>query len=322
MENIKIEVLMSEKENILILGGFGFIGTNILKYIDNHLSSLYNCIVLDRIAQHPYGIEISCLSKIYSGDFSDSQLIERIFSGNKIDIVIHSLSTTIPVESQNARYDVESNLLPTIDVLNSMVKYQVKKIVYLSSGGAVYGNTPAKHSEDDNVSPISSYGVVKLAIEKYILQYAQLFGIHPLILRLSNPYGPYHFNRKQGVINVAIRNALLGETLQIWGDGTARKDYIYILDFVKILFTLIDKEQYCGVINIASGTTSSINEIVQEIKSANLHMPVEYTDTKQLDVTNFELDITKLLSIVGDFQFTNLREGINKTIEWSKSICD
>jgi UDP-glucose 4-epimerase len=313
---------MNQRKNILILGGFGFIGTNILKYIDKNLSNLYYCIVLDRIPQHPHGIEISCILKVYSGDFSDSQLIERIFSENKIDIVIHSLSTTIPVESQNARYDVESNLLPTIDVLNSMVKYQVKNIVYLSSGGAVYGNTPTKHSEDDNVSPISSYGVVKLGIEKYILQYAQLFGIQPLILRLSNPYGSYHFNRKQGVINVAIRKALSGETLQIWGDGNARKDYIYILDFVKILFTLLEHEQYCGVINIASGKTSSINEIVQEIKSANLHMPVEYTDTKQLDVTNFELDITKLLSIVGDFQFTNLREGINKTIEWSKSICD
>lgn len=313
---------MSEKKNILILGGLGFIGTNILKYIDNHLSSLYNCIVLDRIALHPHGIEISCVSKIYSGDFSDSQLIERVFSENKIDIVIHSLSTTIPVESQNARYDVESNLLPTIDVLNCIVKYQVKNIVYLSSGGAVYGNKPTKHSEGDNVSPISSYGVVKLAIEKYILQYAQLFGIHPLILRLSNPYGSYHFNRKQGVINVAIRKALSGETLQIWGDGNARKDYIYILDFVKILFILLEQEQYCGVINIASGTTTSINEIIQEIKSINIDISVEHTDTKQLDVTNFELDITKLHSLIGDFQFTNIKEGILKTIEWNRSICD
>ena len=313
---------MSDKKNILILGGFGFIGTNILKYIDNHLSNLYNCIVLDRIPQHPHGIEIACISKVYSGDFSDFQLIERIFSENKIDIVIHSLSTTIPVESQNARYDVESNLLPTIDVLNCMVKHHVKKIVYLSSGGAVYGNTPTKHSEDDNVSPISSYGVVKLAIEKYILQYAQLFGIHPLILRLSNPYGPYHFNRKQGVINVAIRKALSGETLQIWGDGNARKDYIYILDFVKILFTLLQAQQYCGVINIASGTTTSINEIVQEIRQTNLPIQVEYTDTKQLDVTNFELDITKLYSIIGKFSFTDIRDGILKTIEWNKQICD
>ena len=313
---------MSEKKKILILGGFGFIGTNILKYIDNHLSNVYECIVLDRTVQHPYGVGISCITRIYTGDFSDSQLIERIFSENQIDIVIHSLSTTIPVDSQNARYDVESNLLPTLDVLNNMVKYHVKNIVYLSSGGAVYGSAPTKHSENDNLSPISSYGVVKLAIEKYILQYSQLFGIQPLILRLSNPYGPYHFNRKQGVINVAVRKALLGETLQIWGDGNARKDYIYILDFVKILFTLLQAQQYCGVINIASGTTTSINEIVQEIRQTNLPIQVEYTDTKQLDVTNFELDITKLYSIIGKFSFTDIRDGILKTIEWNKQICD
>ena len=313
---------MNQKQNIFILGGFGFIGTNILKYIDNHLSNMYDCIVFDRIAQHPHGVEISCVSRIYSGDFSDSQLIERVFAENKIDVVIHSLSTTIPVESQNARYDVESNLLPTIDVLNSMVKYQVKNIVYLSSGGAIYGNKPTKHSEDDNVSPISSYGVVKLAIEKYILQYAQLFGIQPLILRLSNPYGPYHFNTKQGVINVAIRKSLQHEILQVWGDGNTQKDYIYIGDFVQILFVLLSNSMYCGVINIGSGKTTSINNIVQTIKTCGLTLDVEYTNAKQLDVTDFELDITKLHTLLGEFQFTELKDGINKTIAWSKSICD
>ena len=184
---------MNQKKNILILGGFGFIGTNILKFIDTNLANQNQCIVFDRVNQHPYGVDISCVSKVYAGDFSNSQLIEKIFAENAIDIVIHSLSTTIPVESQNARYDVESNLLPTLDVLNCMLKYNVKNIVYISSGGAIYGNNACKHTELDNVSPISSYGVVKLAIEKYILQYTQLFGIQSLILRLSNPYGSYRY---------------------------------------------------------------------------------------------------------------------------------
>ena len=313
---------MNQKQNILILGGFGFIGTNILKYIDAHLSDQYQCIVFDRSNKHPRGVDISCISKVYAGDFSDSQLIEKIFVENTIDIVIHSLSTTIPVESQNARYDVESNLLPTLDVLNCMLKYNVKNIVYISSGGAVYGNNPHKHTENDNVSPISSYGVVKLAIEKYILQYSQLFGIRSLILRLSNPYGSYHYNNRQGLINVAIRKSLQNEILQVWGDGNTKKDYIYIGDFVQILFNLLLYGLYCGVINIGSGTTTSINDIVKNIKRCGLNLDVEYTATKQLDVTDFELDITKLHSLIGEFQFTKLKDGINKTIAWSKSICD
>lgn len=313
---------MKSRQNILLLGGFGFIGTNILKYIDTCLSDQYRCVVLDRSMHHPQGVEISCISKVYTGDFSDSQLLERIFAENKIDIVVHSLSTTIPIESQNARYDVESNLLPTLDVLNCMLKYNVKNIVYISSGGAVYGNSSYKHTEQDNVSPISSYGVVKLAIEKYILQYTQLYGIHSLILRLSNPYGPYHYNIKQGIINVAIRKSLNNETLQVWGDGNTKKDYIYIGDFVEILFYLLTNSIYCGVINVGSGKTTSINYIIQTIKTFGLKLDVEHTNTKQLDVVDFELDITKLSSLIGEFQFTELKDGINKTIVWSKSICD
>lgn len=313
---------MKNRQNVLLLGGFGFIGTNILKHIDTYLSDHYQCVVFDRYNQHPRGVDISCVSKVYAGDFSDSQLIEKIFAENKIDIVIHSLSTTIPVESQNARYDVESNLLPTLDVLNYMLKYNVKNIVYISSGGAVYGSNSYKHTEQDNVSPISSYGVVKLAIEKYILQYAQLFGIQSLILRLSNPYGLYHYNTRQGIVNVAIRKSLQNEILQVWGDGNTKKDYIYIGDFVQILFNLLSNSLYCGVINIGSGKTTSINSIIQAIKTCGMKLDVEYTTTKQLDVTDFELDITKLLSLLGEFKFTELKDGINKTIVWSKSICD
>lgn len=313
---------MEKKKNILILGGYGFIGTNILKYIDQYFSDLYQCIVFDRVAKHPHGINVSCASKSYAGDFSDSQFLEQIFTENHIDIVIHSLSTTIPVESQNARYDVESNLLPTLDILQNMVKYGVKNIVYISSGGAVYGNQLCSHSEQDNVSPISSYGVVKLAIEKYILQYTQLYGIQSLIVRLSNPYGPYHFNPRQGIINIAIRKSLRGEALQVWGDGNTHKDYIYITDFVQILFHLIAIDQYCGVINIGSGHVTSINDIIRTIRCHNLELEVGYTHAKQLDVSNFELDITKLKAMMGDYNFTDISEGISKTIEWTQQICN
>lgn len=96
----------------------------------------------------------------------NSELIVRIFEKNNIDFVIHSLSTTVPVDFSNVRYDVGSNLLPTIDILNLMVKHKVKDIVYLSSGRAIYGTQGnEKHKESDDVFPISSYGVIKYAIE-------------------------------------------------------------------------------------------------------------------------------------------------------------
>ena len=124
---------------ILILGGYGFLGTNIMHYVDEHLHNAYRFIVFDKFLKHMGGVEFDCVDKIYAGDFTNTELIESIFRENKIDLVVHSLSTTVPVDSANARYDVETNLLPTLDVLALMVKYVVKDIVYISSGGAVYG---------------------------------------------------------------------------------------------------------------------------------------------------------------------------------------
>ena len=200
-------------KTILILGGYGFLGTNIMKYVDANLQGKYRFIVFDKFEKHQGGVTFNNIIKTYTGDFSDAELMERIFQENHIDLIIHALSTTVPVDSANARYDVETNLLPTLDVLALMVKYGVKDIVYISSGGAVYGTRDNKaHEESDAVYPISSYGVVKVATEKYMMQYAQLYGLRPLILRLSNPVSipPYlEWLLAQGFLQCNINDSLL-----------------------------------------------------------------------------------------------------------------
>lgn len=313
---------MDRKKKILLLGGFGFLGTNILKYVDTYLIMQYDCIVFDKFDRHPNDVQFACLKKTYAGDFSDSLLINCIFKENKIDVVLHALSTTVPVDSMNAQYDVQSNLIPTIHILDNMVKYNVQSIIYISSGGAIYGNQNHDlYSENLDVFPISSYGVVKLAIEKYIMQYAQQFALKPLIVRLSNPYGKYHYSMKQGVVNVAIQKALQNEVLQIWGDGLGKKDYIYVEDFVDILFRLLHHPNGVGVINIGSGYIFSVNEIVKTIRHEVL-LEVCYTNSKRLDVEHFELDISKLKALIGEYSFTTLEDGIKKTIEWVRKKCD
>ncbi len=305
-------------KTVLILGGYGFLGTNIMKYVDEHLRQQYRFIVFDKFDKHLGGVEFKCVEMTYAGDFTDKALIESIFRDNKIDLVIHSLSTTVPVDSANARYDVETNLLPTLDVLALMVKYGVKDIVYISSGGAVYGTRDQKpHLESDAVYPISSYGTVKVATEKYMMQYGQLYGLRPLIVRLSNPYGAYHYSMKQGVINIAMTKALRGETLQIWGDGNDKKDYIYVEDFVDILFKLLDKGVSNQVINIGSGTLLSVNEIAEAVRTLVPSFKTEHADAKQFDASHFELNTDKLRSLIGDYQFTSFKDGLNKTYLWT-----
>ncbi len=310
-------------QTILLIGGFGFLGTNIIKYIDEYLFDQYRVIVFDKFLEHMHHIQFKSILKTYAGDFSDVLLVNDILKNNKIDLVIHALSTTVPTSSFNARYDIESNLIPSVELLNGMIANNIYDIVYISSGGAIYGNSSinVKHNETENVSPISSYGVVKLAIEKYLLQYASLYELKPLILRLSNPYGPYHYSMTQGVINVAMAKALRGDVMQIWGDGNGKKDYIYVDDFVKILMILLKKGIHNEVINIGCGELCTVNDIIKSINQFVPHFKGEYINAQQFDVSHFELDLSKLNHLIGDFSYTSLDAGLQKTYNWTKTLC-
>lgn len=308
------------KKNLLLLGGYGFISSNLIKHIDQYYFDKYNLIVFDRVKYHPHGIQFNSVSSSFAGDFSDEEQLEYIFNNHKIDVVLHFLSSTVPVTSFNAQYDVESNLVSTLRLLNIMKKHGVKDIVYLSSGGAIYGDYLEKvHNEEDAVYPKSSYGVVKLAIEKYLLLYSELYKFNSLILRLSNPYGPYHYNDKQGVINVAIKKALRGETLQIWGNGNGVKDYIYIEDVCDIIMLLVKDGITTGVYNVASSNALSVNDIVTTIKKLVPSFEYEYIPESVNDVQSFELDITRLRSRLGGYKMTPFEDAIFKTIEWERT---
>jgi UDP-glucose 4-epimerase len=293
-------------KKILLLGGYGFIGTNILKYIDNYFSNVFSVVVFDRSLNHFHGLTFNCLEKVYEGDYADKTIIKSIFDENKFDYVIHTLNTTVPSTSMNARFDIESNLLPTLDLLDILVEYKTPNIIYISSGGAIYGeminNLP--HKETNIEFPKSSYGVVKLAIEKYLLQYKELFQINPLILRLSNPYGLYHYSLKQGIINVGLRYAIMEQQFEVWGNGEAIKDYIFIGDFCMILFEMIKQDINEGIYNVGSNEILSVNHILTQIK---LHFP---------KFSHFQLDTNKLFQAIKPIKFTPFNVGLLKTIEW------
>lgn len=295
-------------KRILLLGAFGFIGTNLFKYIiTNQLP--FKVIAFDRFNQHPLGIDFTCAEKVYFGDFSDESLISSIFEDQQIDLVVHCISSTIPTGLHNARYDVESNLLPTIKLLDVMVQHGCNDIVFLSSGGAVYGIDALKHSENSIVFPISSYGVVKLAIEKYLFQYAYHFHLRPLVLRLSNPYGRYHRSIKQGIVNVALRAARRGDSFVVWGDGKATKDYIFVEDVCKVIFDLINRNVYNQIINVGSGHVYSVNEILRIIKGHYPKFEWSYDRANANDVMVSELNLDKLHQYV-EMDFSRIEDVI------------
>ena len=306
-------------KTILILGSHGFIGSNVLNYIDENLSNSYNVIVFNKSENHPYGQKFNCNSKSYHSDFSDTTYLKSIFLENKIDIVFHFISTTTPATSSNILYDIKSNLISTIELVNLMVAFNVKNIVYLSSGGSVYGKTFKKNSELSLTQAKSSYGIVKLAIENYLMMFADNGQIRPLILRLSNPYGPYHYSKKQGVINIALRAAFEQNNFSVWGNGENLKDYIYVEDFVEILFRLLDLNINNQIINVGSGKPISLNNILSHIKNIYTSFSWNYIKAKNHDIEHFELELTKLKDLIGNYSFTSLEDGLFKTKKWLKN---
>lgn len=288
-------------QTVLLLGAYGFLGTNVMKYVDA-CDLPYRFITFDRTSRHPAGVTFRCIVASYAGDFTDPIALEQPFKEHTIDLVIHSLSTTVPLAVGSPRYDVETNLLPTITLMDCMVRHHVSRLVFFSSGGAVYGdvhtNTP--HKETDELYPKSSYGVVKLAIEKYMFLYRSLFGLQPMVLRLSNPYGQWHYSQRQGIINIALRAAKEGKTFTVWGDGSTTKDYIYAPDMCALLFRLLEKEAYGEVINVASGELLSVNDILQQIKQLYPAFAWTYQPANAHDIPRVALDTARLHQILGE----------------------
>jgi len=301
------------KKNLLILGGSGFLGKNLVEV----LKGSYNIIIFDHKEIQADGI----LS--YAGDFANAEDLEIVFKDNKIDLVMHLISTTTPGSSNNnIIFDISTNLIPSVKLLDLIKKYNIPKIVFISSGGAIYGKIGKEItsvSEDYPTDPLCSHAIGKLAIEKYIHLYNNLHGIDYLILRISNLYGEHHQSNTLGLINVSLKKILQGETIEIWGDGEIIRDYIYVNDCVRIIKMLLDKDVKNEIFNVGSGQGYSINQIVDKLKKSCGKFTVEYKPGRDFDVPRIVLNIEKLKEIV-DFQFTNIDEGINNTYNWLKKI--
>jgi UDP-glucose 4-epimerase len=218
-------------------------------------------------------------------------------------------------------FDLKFNVLPTIGLLDTMKRAGIRDIVFISSGGAVYGDEyvhPEGHAEDDVLYPRSAYGISKMTIEKYLHLYNLLYGFNPLIIRLSNPYGPYHYSRKQGIVNIALEKALAGEVFDVWGSGEGCKDYIYVEDFCRILTDLVAKGlDGHRVVNVGSGELLSVNRILETVREkVEGGFTWTHHESNALDVQSFRLNLDLLHSLLPGFRATRFEEGLLKTLSW------
>ena len=293
-------------KNILIFGGTGFLGKNLCRSLTRNGSSV-TVYAKNKISELVN--EFTKIKYIYSDYINETNFDKML---ENIDVVFHLISTTNASNERIIR-EFQENVVPTIKLLDSCVKNGVK-LVFFSSGGTVYGlpySLPI--DEKHRTEPISSYGIQKLSIEKCIEYYGHTYGLDYLILRISNPYGPYQnpFGN-QGVISVFIANVLMGTAIEIWGDGSTIRDYIFVEDLMDACTKLVKYNGNNRVFNIGYGKGHSLKEIIEVIqKELKKKVIVNYKNSRVQDVTANVLDISLLKQEIDWTPSVSIEEGIH-----------
>lgn len=294
----------------LILGGTGFIGRNLITSLlqkpENMVISFSRSIPSKGMTEQ---IKYKQNLSIINGDFKkiDFESITK-----NIDVVVHLISTTNP-SNANYQIDMTENVLPTLQLLKACVKNSIKKFVFVSSGGTVYGRTDEVFiNEEHPTNPICSYGIQKLIIEKYILLYYENHGLDYSIIRVSNPYGKYQeIASGVGAVSNFTLKSLNSEPITIYGDGKITRDYIYIDDVIKGINNIINSENATGIFNLGTGIATSLNEIIEILSEiVGNDIDVKYKNARSMDVDYNVLDIEKYSKIFNEHKMINLREGI------------
>jgi UDP-glucose 4-epimerase len=299
----------------LILGGAGFIGSHLAEGLvkRHHQVRVFGHVDADRanLAKILPNIEL------IRGEFLSEKEVSRALSG--IDVAIHLVSTTVPKTSNdNPAYDVGTNVTGTLNMLALARQHGVKKVIFPSSGGTVYGSpTLFPIRETHPTDPICSHGVTKLTIEKYLHLFHHLYDLDYVVLRIANPYGARQNPRSnQGAVSVFLRKLLKGEPITIWGDGTIARDYLYIEDLVSAFLTVIETQTPSRLYNIGSGVPLTLTKLLDVMQTVTGRVPtVEYLASRKLDVSVNHLDIARARQELGWQPRISIQEGISRTWE-------
>jgi len=298
------------------MGGLGFIGSHLSRLL---LQEGYQVRIFDK--QYSSRDLISDIRNKIEIEEGDAERPEDILRSLKnVDIAIDLLHSTVPGSSMNdPSYDVQTNVSTHASWLSLLKKTRLIRIIYISSGGTVYG-VPQKNpiGEDHPTEPICSYGITKLAIEKYIAMYANMNNIEYRICRPANIYGEgQRLNIGQGVISVFLERCLNGQPIEIWGDGSISRDYLYVSDMVHGIVKLINHQGDGRVFNISSGRGYSLNDITTIIRN-ELKLPVilKYMKPRRFDVPVNILDSSRFRLETGWEPKIDIVDGMRRVYDY------
>ena len=308
------------QKGVLILGSSGFVGTSLLRYLKSTGVKVF-CIS----TQVPV-IDDTDLVKSYVGSLDDSSLLDEVLP--QCNIVFYFASHSTPgFSAHKPSIEAESNLLPCLRFLEILEKYNDMLLVYLSSGGAVYGNTSEEfNTENIPLKPLSYYGAGKAAVEKFLLAYQSQTGNKILILRPSNLYGPGQNIREGfGIIPTVFKNIIEKQPIIIWGNGETVRDYLYIDDFINLCLIVVHKRimpmYRRRIYNVGSGqgvTLNSLLRVVEEITGESIMR--EYLPKRGVDVETSILNCTRMNEDYDWKAEMLFKDGIIETWEWFQKV--
>jgi UDP-glucose 4-epimerase len=301
----------------LVLGGSGFIGSHV---VDTLCAAGHDVRIL-AVQRNIYWTPPPQVECVWA-DWREPKQLEQAVSG--AEIVIHLVGTnSLTLSNSEPINDIADNLITTVRLLAICARNGVSKIVYSSSGGTVYGISQYLPIDENHpTQPISSYGIVKLAVEKYLHAFYHAYGLRYIILRGGNPYGirqsPHHH---QGVVSVFMYRLAHSLPIEIWGNGTNVRDYLYIEDLARAF--LLASESQCDreILNVGCGQGLATIELLEEIRSVTGLSPnILYSPSRVVDVPTNVLDIGKIRARLSWRPLIELRTGLERTWAWIRNV--
>lgn len=305
---------------IVLLGATGFIGTNLTVKLAEDPDN--DIVVVGRNKAHYKDIESFAFENVR---FVESELcVDTNYDElvKKADVVYHLLSSTVPTTSNiHIPEELRLNVLLSANLFEACVHQGVKKVVFLSSGGTVYGKEakcPIK--EETPTNPITSYGVQKITIEKLLYLYSYMYNLDYRIIRLSNPYGPYQRpNGVLGAVTTFTYKALRGEEISVYGDGSVVRDFIFIDDAIRGIVKIVNGEDSHRTFNLGCGYGTSIKTVLRTIEDVlGINLKVNYLEARTVDVPINYLDIQRYETAYGKLNPVRLDSGIKLTADFMR----
>jgi len=299
---------------ILVTGGAGFIGSQVAKrfIVEGHKVTIVDNLVTGVEKNIPQGAEFQRI------DITDSKL-ESIFQKGKFDIVNHhAAQIDVRKSVEDSMYDARINILGSLNLLENCRKYNVKKIIYISTGGAVYGE-PQYLPADENhpIRPLAPYGISKHTVEHYVELYGMLYGLNYITLRYPNVYGAYQNPYGEAGVNaIFIGQMISGITPTIYGNGEQTRDFVYVEDVVEANWMALNTDK-SGIFNLGWGEPVSVNDIYRILqKITGFPHPPKYVPERPGEVNHIYLKAEKIKKVLGWVPKVDFEEGLRRTVDW------